>query len=371
MVQLIEVPSVEFLERMSKFPVISTAMEYAVGTYGKAKESNELIKRTLSTAEDTVRFAAFHALPVVQTLERPIHAVDSLACKTLDKVEEHLPIVKKTPDEILTTTKSFVNEKWQPLHHRADSVRDIVSTATNRILDNQIGRFALESIESSVDAIETYTDYYLPPAAGDAKPDEKEDLPNEPAQKLAWSVQRTFGILSKAQYRLSLRVQRSLHELGLNGLVYSGALVSFLDWIQMKWKETADMGMPERFQQLVAWFRVQYNVPASESTNLLDDSVFLVTALTKRVTEGIRTALETVARSPLPDVDSSISHIRRELGNALQLVTNFSVSLSQVFSLRDLIERANFFLGDFLLIKSTLKADKESADLQAKVMPRR
>lgn len=37
MVQLIEVPSVEFLERMSKFPVISTAMEYAVGTYGKAK----------------------------------------------------------------------------------------------------------------------------------------------------------------------------------------------------------------------------------------------------------------------------------------------------------------------------------------------
>ncbi len=92
------------------------------------------------------------------------------------------------------------------------------------------------------------------------------------------------------------------------------------------------MGMPERFQQLVAWFRVQYNVPASESTNLLDDSVFLVTALTKRVTEGIRTALETVARSPLPDVDSSISHIRRELGNALQLVTNFSVSLSQVVS---------------------------------------
>lgn len=63
--------------------------------------SPPLIKKTWSTAEDTVNLAARYALPVVQTFEKPIHAVDSLACKTLDKVEETIPMVNKTPDEVL------------------------------------------------------------------------------------------------------------------------------------------------------------------------------------------------------------------------------------------------------------------------------
>lgn len=63
--------------------------------------SPTLIKETWSTAENTVNnYAAICVLPVVQTFEKPIHVVDTLACKTLDKVEETLPIVTKTPDEV-------------------------------------------------------------------------------------------------------------------------------------------------------------------------------------------------------------------------------------------------------------------------------
>lgn len=62
--------------------------------------SPPLIQKTWDTAEDTVNLAARYALPVVQTFEKPINAVDSLACKTLDKVEETLPMVNKTPNEV-------------------------------------------------------------------------------------------------------------------------------------------------------------------------------------------------------------------------------------------------------------------------------
>ena len=62
--------------------------------------SPTLIKKTWDTAEDTVNLAARYAIPVVQTFEKPINAVDSLACKTLDKVEENIPMVNKTPDEV-------------------------------------------------------------------------------------------------------------------------------------------------------------------------------------------------------------------------------------------------------------------------------
>lgn len=59
-----------------------------------------LIKRTLSKAEDTAKYAALLAAPVVQTLERPIHVVDTLACKTLDKMEDSLPAITHTPEQV-------------------------------------------------------------------------------------------------------------------------------------------------------------------------------------------------------------------------------------------------------------------------------
>lgn len=64
--------------------------------------SPTLIKKTWSTAEDTVNYAARCALPVVHSIENTqvVHAVDQLACKTLAKVEETLPVVTKTPEEV-------------------------------------------------------------------------------------------------------------------------------------------------------------------------------------------------------------------------------------------------------------------------------
>jgi hypothetical protein len=60
-----------------------------------------VIKKTWSTAEDTINYAASCVLPIVQTtFEKPIHAVDTLACITLNKVEETLPVVTKTPEEV-------------------------------------------------------------------------------------------------------------------------------------------------------------------------------------------------------------------------------------------------------------------------------
>ena len=39
-------------------------------------------------------------LPVVTSM--PVHMVDSIACKTLDKFEEKMPVVTKTPEEVLS-----------------------------------------------------------------------------------------------------------------------------------------------------------------------------------------------------------------------------------------------------------------------------
>jgi hypothetical protein len=44
MVQQSEVPQIEFLTRVAKLPVVSSAIEYATDTYGKAKVRVNFLK---------------------------------------------------------------------------------------------------------------------------------------------------------------------------------------------------------------------------------------------------------------------------------------------------------------------------------------
>lgn len=151
-----------------------------------------MIKKTWLTAEGTVNYAARCVLPVVQTFEKPIHAVDNLACKTLDKVEETLPVVTKTPEEviqlefmlssnihtiikfvlqIMANTRSYVNDKLQPVQAGVSSAVNIVSGTTNMLLNNRLGRLTLNSAEFTVATVHDYIDYLIPPIAGDTVTD--------------------------------------------------------------------------------------------------------------------------------------------------------------------------------------------------------
>ena len=51
----------------------------------------------LNTAESTVQAAFETTLPAVIVLERPIAMVDSLLCRSLDIVEERIPVVTLPP----------------------------------------------------------------------------------------------------------------------------------------------------------------------------------------------------------------------------------------------------------------------------------
>jgi hypothetical protein len=51
----------------------------------------------LKTAESTVQAAFETTLPAVVVLERPIALIDSLLCKSLDVVEERIPVITLPP----------------------------------------------------------------------------------------------------------------------------------------------------------------------------------------------------------------------------------------------------------------------------------
>jgi hypothetical protein len=152
--------------------------------------SPSLIKKTCVYAEDTLNYAASCVLPIVQTtFEKPIHAVDTLACKTLNKVEETLPVVTKTPEEvsflvqlhshckdnhvfnlivfnylqIMTNTRSYVSDKLQPVQTGVSSAVNLVSGATDKLLNNRLARLTLHTAEFTVATVHECIDYIIPP----------------------------------------------------------------------------------------------------------------------------------------------------------------------------------------------------------------
>ncbi len=62
------IPEVEgygqFMSRISKLPIVTSAMEQLAAIYKTTKERNKLIKVTLETAESGVRVAFYTAQPI-------------------------------------------------------------------------------------------------------------------------------------------------------------------------------------------------------------------------------------------------------------------------------------------------------------------
>jgi hypothetical protein len=68
----------------------------------------------LNTAESSVQAALETTLPAVIVLERPIALFDSLLCKSLDIVEERVPVVTLPPDQVCVVMIGvFIGYKFQ------------------------------------------------------------------------------------------------------------------------------------------------------------------------------------------------------------------------------------------------------------------
>jgi hypothetical protein len=64
------------------------------------QKSNSVVSWGLNTAEASLQVALESTLPAVIVLERPITLLDSLLCKSLDIVEERVPVVTQPPAQV-------------------------------------------------------------------------------------------------------------------------------------------------------------------------------------------------------------------------------------------------------------------------------
>lgn len=90
----------EAVARFSSIPIVETGMKTAGGIYQRVKKSNGLINWTFEVYENTA-FALFDSFrPAVRIIEGPLHKLDQMMCKSLDLVENRVPLVYLPPQMV-------------------------------------------------------------------------------------------------------------------------------------------------------------------------------------------------------------------------------------------------------------------------------
>ncbi|EFX83255.1 hypothetical protein DAPPUDRAFT_315704 [Daphnia pulex] len=348
----------EFISRVANLPVVHSAIDYASDAYIKAKDySPSLIKKTWSTAEDTLNYAASCVLPIVQTtFEKPIHAVDTLACKTLNKVEETLPVVTKTPEEIMTNTRSYVSDKLQPVQTGVSSAVNLVSGATDKLLNNRLARLTLHTAEFTVATVHECIDYLIPPITKENMSDECHVIPPEPSGQIMWTIRRSFDAAFKIQNRLLSRAQRSLHDQARNALVAVGGLVDLLGWVQLNWQELMERNVTDKLHELANYYRGSVDGEKKGPVNWFDDVVFLTSYFTNRCVEYIRGTIS--AMTGLLESQPVLA-LRLQLSIALAVTLDFATNVIRTLTSDNILAKADKFLQtEFPFVLNALETAK-------------
>jgi len=170
---------IQILSRFASLPIINSAISFATDGYSRIKGYNSLVSATLSKAEQSIIFVATTAKPVIDKLEKPISIADNIACQGLDKLEEKVPALKKSPEEIKDDTKKL----FEGSVHRIEDIRkygndkfrgfkDYGYNKVNGVLDSPYIKAFLKSIDTAIDLTNNAVDHYLPAAANEPRIDD-------------------------------------------------------------------------------------------------------------------------------------------------------------------------------------------------------
>jgi len=171
----------EALSRLSSLPLVNSALNLAADGYSRFKSYNSLLSATLSKAEQSLSFVATTAQPVLQKFEKPIHIADNIAVQGLNKLQEKVPAINKSPEEIKDGTKRLlengVNRIGVVRKYSTDKIQDIKDYGVNKVngvLDFPIIRVFFNSIDTAIDLTNKTVDHYLPPTSNEPTEDSKD-----------------------------------------------------------------------------------------------------------------------------------------------------------------------------------------------------
>jgi len=125
-----------------------------------------------------------------------------LVCHGLDKLEENLPIVKKSPEEITAsgwvTFESVKSYGWS----QVENVKNYVTSTAEKASSTSYGQVVIRSVDSALQLTESALDNYLPPGEGEQTGQDDEDVQENGSVTPSRLVRKASRVSDKMRRRL-------------------------------------------------------------------------------------------------------------------------------------------------------------------------
>lgn len=128
-----------------------------------------------------------------------VNYADSLVCQGLDKLEEKVPSIRKSPDELKSAGWGTYEAVKKAGSERLQSLRSYVATTASSAADTQAVHVVIKSVDSALELAEQALDNYLPRGQDEGE----EEPPASTDQKTAAGiVERATRVSDKMRKRL-------------------------------------------------------------------------------------------------------------------------------------------------------------------------
>ncbi|XP_044005381.1 lipid storage droplets surface-binding protein 2-like [Aphidius gifuensis] len=229
-------PQIEVFNRVLGLPMVEQALAVSSSTYLRVKDSHQLFNWILTTAESSLSSATSIAAPFAKKFETPIHFFDNKLCMGLDKIEEKVPMVKETPEQIFEKGYMFALQTVQPavskisfandlILSQAASLKELSWNKANQILSTYYGTVAIHGLDSTAIVVDKLIDKYFPATGTEIiqEPTSSEE------DKLLHTLQTVGRLSNKAARRVYGNVIFNLRTINRDKVkLYVGNIVEFL-----------------------------------------------------------------------------------------------------------------------------------------------
>ncbi|XP_019894491.1 lipid storage droplets surface-binding protein 1 isoform X3 [Musca domestica] len=349
----------ESIDRIGSIPLVETSLKHAELIYGKVKTSNRLFNWYFETAEYTITSAYESVMPAVKLFESPLKRLDNVVCKSLDILEQHIPLVYLPPEmtiilglKMYWNTKEYMSDHLvRPVLKRADSVKQI----GNAVLESPITTFAAERLDGALTVGDKFVDKYLIPIDGEAdqtdapNEDNNAETPNEKgAIKAIHHGQRFSRKLKRRLTQRTLAEARALKKQSkeaIHVLIYAAELIATDPKLAL-----------QKAKEL--WSYLSQDEPENQArpTTLEQLIVLLTRESARRLVHMVNFGANVAANIP-----KTVAHTSTEVVHHIIYINNRFISLTKLDKVRDLskeeaqtiIKRMVAFYGDLQCLTNT------------------
>lgn len=229
------------LKRVSSLPLVSSVCDLVSSNYTSIKRKSSCIQTVCDGAEKGVKtltdVAVSRAQPLLNTLEVQFATANRYACQGLNTVEEKLPILQQTADQVVFDTKELMSSKVSSAKNAVtrslsrmvcrtkDVVQGSVKTTTSMVnnsmsvvIGTRMGQIAKNSVEAVLVKSHAFVDHYFFIPDDDSvelspcseSQESASEPPEEPKIVQDGYVACLISLLNKCQRYTSLRSQHHL-----------------------------------------------------------------------------------------------------------------------------------------------------------------